>query len=127
MAEAVKLLSNGMITYTAAFDKIVFSNGARVISLPGTMEGAAVRGWTVNGALVIDEAAYIRGLDTLLQALAPTMTTCPNAELILASTPSGRNHMFYKLWCDALQDDDWFASKVTIKDAVEQGLNVNIE
>lgn len=55
------------------------------------------------------------------------MTTCPNAELILASTPSGRNHMFYKLWCDALEDDDWFASKVTIEDAVEQGLNVSIE
>lgn len=126
-AEAIKVLSKGAITYSASFDKVVFSTGSRVISLPGTMDGAAVRGWTVNGALVIDEAGFIRGLDDLIQALGPTLTTSPNAEFIVASTPSGKNHKFYDMYCTALNDDNWYVSTITIHDAVAQGLNVDIQ
>ena len=99
VAEAVKLLSKGAITYTSSFDKVVFSTGQRVISLPAGNDGSAGRGWTLNGgALCLDEAGYLRNLGDLLTAFGPTLTTSPDSELILTSTPSGKNHMFYKLW-----------------------------
>lgn len=78
-AEAVKMLSKGALTYTASFDKIVFSNGARVMSLPGGNDGSSVRGWTIRGALVLDEAAFFPHLERLMAAVAPTLTTSPDA------------------------------------------------
>lgn len=126
-AEAVKMLSKGALTYTASFDKIVFSNGARVMSLPGGNDGSSVRGWTIRGALVLDEAAFFPHLERLMAAVAPTLTTSPDAELVISSTPSGKNHPFYKMWCNALDSDDWFASLITIEDAIKQGLDVDIE
>ena len=126
VAEAVKMISNGKLTYTSSFDKVMFSNGARVMSVPAG-DGTAGRGFSVKGALLIDEAGYIPHLEDLLQGIAPTLTVCKDAQLVLASTPSGRNHPFYKLWCQALENDEWFASKVTINDAIAQGLEVDLE
>lgn len=116
-AEAVKILTHGAISYTSSFDKVQFSNGARVMSVPAG-DGSAGRGFSIKGALLIDEAAYISHLDELMQGIAPTLTTCKDAQLILASTPSGKNHPFYKIWCNALEDDQWFTSKLTVLDAI---------
>ena len=68
-------------------------------------DGTAARGFSIKGALLVDEAAYIPHLDELLQGIGPTLTTSKDSQLILASTPSGKNHPFYKLWCNALEDD----------------------
>lgn len=125
-AEAVEVMSQGRISYTSSFDRVTFSTGARVISVPAG-DGTAGRGFTIKGALLIDEAAYIPHLEELLQGIGPTLTVCKDAQLVLASTPSGRNHPFYKLWCQAVEDDEWYASKVTIDDAIAQGLNVDID
>lgn len=61
-AEAVKLLSKGAITYTSSFDAVKFSNGSRVVSLPSN-DPEKLRGYTIRGCCVIDEAAYISHLD----------------------------------------------------------------
>ena len=45
MAQAVKILSNGSIDYSASVDQIKFSNGSRVVSLPSGNPGA-LRGWS---------------------------------------------------------------------------------
>ena len=45
-AEAVKRMSGGQISYTSTFDSLKFSNGCRVMSLPSSVDGAGLRGWS---------------------------------------------------------------------------------
>lgn len=125
-AEAIKLLSRGRINYTATFDQIKFSNGSRVLSLPSSTDGANLRGFSAN-AVCIDEAGYIQHLDTILQAINPTLSRDANAELILATTPAGRHGPFYELYKNALVDDNWYVQQTTIYDAIDAGLKVDIE
>ena len=99
-AEAVKKLSHGRLTYTSGFDHVTFSNGARVMSLPSSTDGANLRGWTAS-CVCIDEAAWIPHLEKVLQAISPTLSRDPSAELVLTTTPAGRNGPFYDLWVEA--------------------------
>lgn len=125
-AEAVKLLSHGSISYTSSYDKVVFSNGARVLSLPGSTDGSSLRGWSAQ-CVCCDEAAFIPHLDSILQAIAPTLTRDKDAELILTSTPAGRNGPFYDLFTRASSDDRWFVQQTTVHDAIKDGLDVDLE
>ena len=57
-AEAVKLITKGKIDYVPSSDGCKFSNGSRVVSLPSG-NPTALRGWSANGAVLIDECAFI--------------------------------------------------------------------
>ena len=122
-AESVKVLSNNAITYTASFDTIRFSNGSRIMSLPSTAD--SLRGWSAQ-CVVVDEAAFVWKLDDILQGLAPTLTRDPDAELILTTTPAGKNGPFYELYNNALNDQQWYVQHTTIHDAIADGLNVDL-
>lgn len=94
-AEALKVMTQGKLKFQSARDEIRFSNGSRVISLPSG-NPSALRGWTTNGgAVILDEAAFIPNLEDVLAAIAPTMTRCKDSPLIFASTPAGKNSLFY--------------------------------
>ena len=123
-AEAVKTLTKGAITYQNAFDHITFSNGSRVLSLPSTSDG--LRGWTAS-CVCIDEAAFVWKLDEILQGIGPTLTRDPNAELILTTTPAGQNGPFYEMYSKALVDDQWYVQTTTIHDAIQNGLDVDLD
>ena len=125
-AEAIKQLSNNKISYTQSFDSIKFSNGCRVISLPSSDDGSNLRGFTAQ-CVCIDEFNFIPHLEEQLNAIAPTLTRDPNAELIMTSTPAGKNGFGYKLYCDAKNSADWYVQETTIYDAVADGLQVDIE
>lgn len=118
-------MSNNSIAYQKSFDKIVFSNGARVISLPSSDDGSNLRGWAAN-CVVCDEAGFIYKLEDQLNAIAPTLTRDPNAELILTTTPAGKNGYFYKLYQDALTSEDWYVQRTTVHDAIKDGLQLDI-
>lgn len=60
-----------------------FSNGSRIISLPGSQK--TVRGFTAPDLIIIDEDAQAE--DDLFGALLPMLTNSPDGRLILASTP----------------------------------------
>ena len=122
MAEAVKMLSNGLLDYTASADCVKFSNGSRVLSLPSG-NPSALRGYSAQ-AILLDECAFIERPDDVFAAIAPTLTRDPEAELIVASTPAGKSGFFWKLWNEA--GDDWYKQRTTIDDAAAQGLEVNI-
>ena len=122
MAEAVKMLSNGLLDYSASADCVKFSNGSRVLSLPSG-NPSALRGYSAQ-AILLDECAFIERPDDVFAAIAPTLTRDPDAELIVASTPAGKSGFFWKLWNEA--GDDWYKQRTTIDDAVAQGLEVNI-
>lgn len=123
-AEAVKTLTKGAITYQNAFDHITFSNGSRILSLPSTSDG--LRGWTAS-CVCIDEAAFVWKLDEILQGIGPTLTRDPNAELILTTTPAGMNGPFYEMYSKALGDDQWYVQTTTIHDAIQNGLDVDLD
>lgn len=88
-AEAVKLLTNGTITYMPSADSCRFNNGSRVVSLPSG-NPTALRGWSANGAVLIDECAFIERPYDVMQAIAPTLTRFKDAQLIVASSPAGK-------------------------------------
>ena len=123
--EAVEALTRGQIMCQPSFDKVVFSNGSRVLSLPSSADGSALRGWTAR-CVCIDEAAFIPHLDGILQAVAPSLTRDPDAELVLASTPAGRNGTFYDLWCRASEDPAWHVQSTTVHDAIHAGLRIDL-
>lgn len=112
-AEAVKKLSNGQIDYTCGYDHVHFNNGSRVMSLPSTTDGANLRGYTAQ-CVCIDEAAYIPHLEDIMQAIAPTLTRDKTAELVMTSTPAGKNGHFYDRWMAARDDPDWYTQTTTI-------------
>ena len=95
MAEAVHILCPD-ITYSCSADKVQFSTGARVISLPSG-NARALRGWTAN-LIVLDEAAYLERPEEVWSAISPTLTRDPDAELVVASTPAGAHGWFYDLY-----------------------------
>lgn len=124
-AEAIKLLTEGNLDYTQSFDSIKFSNGCRVLSLPSSTDGANLRGFSAQ-CVCVDESAYISHLDTILQAINPTLTRDKEAELILTTTPAGKNGYFYKLYEDAKYNDEWYVQHTSIFDAIKAGLKVDI-
>lgn len=124
-AEAVKVMSNGRLDYTASSDCVKFNNGSRVMSLPSG-NPSALRGYTAQ-ATIIDEAAFIERPDEVLAAILPTLTRDPDAELIIASTPAGKNSLFYEMYQNAKDDEEWYVQTTTIYDAKDGGLNVDID
>ena len=124
-AEAIKLLTDGNLDYTQSFDSIKFSNGCRVLSLPSSTDGANLRGFSAQ-CVCVDESAYINHLDTILQAINPTLTRDKEAELILTTTPAGKNGYFYKLYEEAKYNDEWYVQHTSIYDAIREGLKVDI-
>lgn len=125
-AEAVKVLSKGDIDYTSSYDAIKFSNGSRVLSLPGSTDGANLRGYTAQ-CVAIDEACFIPHLDEIITGIGPTLTRDPNAELILTTTPAGKNSPVFKMFQDAIEDPNWYVQQTTIHQAIKDGLKVDLE
>lgn len=83
-----------------------FSNGGRIISLPGTEK--TIRGYSNVRLILLDEAARIE--PSLIQALTP-MTVLSGGGLIALSTPFGRTNWFAETWHDETQD--WHRIKVS--------------
>lgn len=125
MAEAVKVLTDGQITYMASADKVEFSSGQRIISLPSG-NPSALRGYTAQ-VVIIDEAAFVENPEDVMQAIGPALTRDKNAKLVLASTPAGKNSWFYRTYLKALDDPEWYVQTTTIEDAKRMGLDVDIE
>ncbi len=81
-----------------------YSNGSRVIALPGSER--TVRGYAGARLIVLDEAARIE--DDLMAALRPMMATV-NGSLIMLSTPAGKRGEFHRAWTEG---EGWHRVKV---------------
>lgn len=123
MAEAVKIITNGRIDYQASQDACKFSNGSRVLSLPSG-NPTALRGWSAQ-AILIDECAFIERPYDVMAAIGPSLTRDPDSELIIASTPAGKQGLFWDIYNTV--DEKWHVQTTTIEDAVKAGLNVDID
>ncbi len=98
--------------------EIVLPRGVRIIALPANPQTA--RGFT--GDVFLDEFAMHEQDRDIWAAMFPSLLR-GDGELDVASTPKGRDNVFYRL-----RDNERFSkSTVTLPDAVSQGLDVDIE
>jgi phage FluMu gp28-like protein len=102
----------------AAALQIRMPNGVRLIGLPARPE--TVRGFT--GDVLLDEFAMHKDDREIWAAIFPTILR-GNGELDVASTPKGRDNLFYSLQ----QNESFARSTVTLPQAIEQGLDIDIE
>ncbi|MGO9178580.1 MAG: terminase large subunit domain-containing protein [Candidatus Limnocylindrales bacterium] len=84
-----------------------FENGSRVLSLAGASR--AVRGYAVDGVLVLDEAAFIKP-DTIVSARP--ITSAAHGRTIVQSTPGVPSGAFFDLWTGA-DEAKWAKFRVT--------------
>ena len=96
------------------------------MSLPGSTDGANLRGYTAQ-CVCIDEACFIPHFNDIITGIGPTLTRDQNAELILTTTPAGKNSPVFKMFQQAKEDEDWYCQETTIHQAIKDGLNVNID
>lgn len=125
--DAIKVLSDGKITYDSTASCITYSNGSRIMTLPGKPESC--RGWTVD-LLVCDEMAFWQQPDDCWQAIVPALLNKiagGDKEIIICSTPLGKNSLFFDLCQRAKVENDWKYFEVSIHDAIKDGLNVDLE
>jgi phage FluMu gp28-like protein len=93
-------------------------NGVRLVGLPANPQTA--RGFT--GDVLLDEFAMHSFDREIWAAMFPTILRS-GGELDVASTPKGRKNVFYQL-----QGNEQFSrSMVTLPQAIEQGLGVDLE
>ena len=127
-ADAVKVLSNGSISYTSSATCLTFSNGSRILSLPGNASSA--RGWTVD-LLLLSEVAFWERADETWQAIVPTLLNelaGGDKNLVVASTPYAKNSLFYKLVQKAKNGEaGWEYFETTIHQAIQQGLKADLD
>lgn len=84
--------SNLIESANAATLEITFKNGAEIL-FKSAQQGDALRGFTVTGLLVIDEAAFID--DEIIDILMP-LVDANNADVMFISTPLFTSGRFYE-------------------------------
>ena len=83
------------------------ANGARVLALPGSDD--SIRGLTVDGWIVADEAARLP--NDMIAALRPMRARCPQTRFAMLSTAWSRTDPFWTAW--ASDDPSWIRLKAT--------------
>jgi hypothetical protein len=87
---------------------IELASGSRVLALPGSDD--SIRGPTVDGWIVVDEAARVS--KQLVDALRPMRARCPHARLVMLSTAWSRTDQFWSAWMS--DDPSWLRLQATI-------------
>ena len=110
--EAVRRVRDILIKVGAEFrtDNVYtleLKNGSRVLALPDSED--SIRGLTVGGWIVADEAARLS--DDLIAALGPMRARCPQARFAMLSTAWSRTDPFWTVW--EVDDRAWIRLKAT--------------
>jgi hypothetical protein len=83
--------------------QIRFSNGSTITAIPTSPDAGRSEALSL---LIVDEAAFIRDFEDIWTGLYPTLSTGGSA--IIISTPNGVGGMYYKLWTDAVAQQNEF-------------------
>ena len=114
-AEAVRrvrdiLISVGATLTTDNVYALELKNGSRVLALPGSDD--SIRGLTVDGWIVADEAARLS--PDLIAALGPMRARRTQARFAMLSTAWSRTDPFWTIW--ETNDPSWTRLKATAED-----------
>ncbi len=99
--------------------EVEFPNGSRITALPANPDTA--RGFSAN--VMLDEFAFHQDSRKIWQALFPVISA--GWKLRVISTPNGKGNKFYDLMTS--EDPIWYRQTTDIYEAVNDGLNRNIE
>lgn len=120
----VKLGSLRAVTVQSSMERIVFSNGSRIISLaPAGKGGKGSGGRGYTGNLILDEFAYYAHPEEQWDA-SSAVTTHGGRRRIL-STPNGVGNQFYVVFKER-KELDYRLHRVTIHQAIADGM-VNLD
>jgi hypothetical protein len=72
-------------------------NGSRIEALPGTDK--TTRGFSAPACLIMEEGAFIDD-EVYYNGARPMIATRPDAEVILLSSPNGKQGFFYNIWSE---------------------------
>jgi phage FluMu gp28-like protein len=103
--------------------EVRFPNKSRIIGLPANPDG--VRGLT--GDVILEETAFFKDGYKVYQAIFPSITRNKDFKLVVISTPRAKNDIFGHLWQMSEGNEMWFRQRLTVFDAVNQGLNIDVE
>jgi hypothetical protein len=111
-AEAVRHVREALIKAGAELESdnvygLELKNGSRVLALPSTDD--SIRGLTVDGWIVADEAARLP--NDLIAALRPMRARRPQARFAMLSTAWSRTDPFWTAW--AGDEQSWIRLKAT--------------
>jgi hypothetical protein len=111
-AEAVRRVREVLIKTGAALEinnvyGLELKNGSRVLALPGSDD--SIRGLTVDGWIVADEAARLP--NDLIAALRPMRARRPQARFAMLSTAWSRTDPFWTAW--AGDEQSWIRLNAT--------------
>lgn len=101
--------------------EVELPNGSRIISLPASPN--SVRGYT--GHVFLDEFAFHQDAGAIWRAMAPVAMRS-EYRIRVVSTPAGKLGKFWELW-DGAGKAGWSAHRVTIHDAIAQGLDIDLD
>ena len=112
-AEAVRKVREDLLKAGAEFKNdhvygIELNNGSRVLALPGSDD--SIRGLTVDGWIVVDEAARLP--NDLIAALRPMRARQPHARLAMLSTVWSRTDPFWTAWSGG--NPNWIRLEATV-------------
>lgn len=96
----------------------ILPNGSRLISIPANPSTA--RGYPAN--VVFDEFSHVEQQRELWKAVFPSITRA-NYLCRVVSTPNGVGDKFFEL----CHDPFWSQHKITISDAIAQGMECDVE
>jgi phage FluMu gp28-like protein len=105
-------------TYNAL--EVEFPSGSRITALPANPDTA--RGFSAN--VMLDEFAFHHDSRKIWAALFPVVSKS-GLRLRVVSTPNGKGNKFYELM--TAQDSAWSQHIVDIYQAVEEGLDRNVD
>ena len=77
-----------------------FNNGSSIIAFASSPEAGRSKALSL---LILDEAAFIKDIDTIWTAAAPAVTS-HGTDCIVLSTPNGVGNFFHKTWVKAEED-----------------------
>ncbi|MGB0912831.1 MAG: terminase large subunit domain-containing protein [Phaeobacter italicus] len=100
--------------------EVAFPNGSRITALPANPDTA--RGFSAN--VILDEFAFHAKSREIWAALFPVISKT-GLKLRVISTPNGKGNKFYELM--TAEDSVWSRHVVDIYQAVEQGLDRDID
>jgi phage FluMu gp28-like protein len=113
-SSAEALIKSGTVTW---------ANGSRVIAVPANP--STVRGYSAN--VLLTEFAFLEDPDGTWRAILPSITNPLRGgekKARIITTPNGQGNKAHELWA---KENNWSKHKVTIHDAVRDGLPINIE
>ncbi len=105
--------------------EIEFINGSRIM-FKSAESGDNLRGYTISGCAVLDEAAFLS--PEILELVLPWLNV-HNAPMLIVSTPKIRDGVFYNYWKEGIEDgekvisidwNDWDTSELLSQEMIEQ-------